>query len=524
MIRFHVPGVAYTRTTKDYSCCAFTQKLRRLCKMFTEHGCEVIHYGTEGSDPICTENVVVQSDTEFMAGYGSEDFTTKQYRVNQNQPQDEHFLARCADEINRRKRPSDILICGVGGYHKPVADRVNLFRTVEPGIGYQATFAPFRIWESYAWMHFCYGRQQTGCGQGLKYDTVIPPAFDPSEFTLQTDKGDYLLFVARMNVDKGVQLAIDVARATKRKLILAGQGKLEWYNTKDADVEHVGVIGPERKNELMGGARALIAPTHYIEPCGYVAIEAQFCGTPAITSDWGGFTETVLDGSTGFRCHTLRDFCLAVEKAETIKPETCRRWVEAKNGIETTWPLYQTYFQRLDQYEKSMVMQATDEEAKSMADRYGTHVRLLAAAVKAYPGPVLELGCGNHSTPMLHRMCSGRRLVTIDDNADWFGKFKGMASADHSFLLLKNYDEADSLIRGTQWGVVLVDHRTDRRIVEMAKVTNAGCVIAHDTESTQYGYHNIEGLFAYKVEDRSGPTWTTAYSNAPLLISEPSRT
>lgn len=45
-------------------------------------------------------------------------------------------------------------------------------------------------------------------------------------------------------------------------------------------------------------------------------MEAQLCGTPVITKDFGAQTETVEQGITGLRCHTLEDYCEGVRLAQ----------------------------------------------------------------------------------------------------------------------------------------------------------------------------------------------------------------
>jgi hypothetical protein len=65
-MRFHVLGLFHTQTRREFSPCAFTIKVFNLCKMLTDLGHEVIHYGTEGSNPPCTENVSVLSYDKYM--------------------------------------------------------------------------------------------------------------------------------------------------------------------------------------------------------------------------------------------------------------------------------------------------------------------------------------------------------------------------------------------------------------------------------------------------------------------------
>jgi glycosyltransferase involved in cell wall biosynthesis len=237
----------------------------------------------------------------------------------------------------------------MGTYHKPVADAVTDAWAVEPGIGYEGVFAPYRAFESYAWMHFIYGK--TGQNDGRWYDAVIPNYFDPDDFPFRQSKSDYALFIGRVAKRKGLELAVQVTRALGIGLVVAGQGSLtnaaEGLDVRDPHVEFVGSVGPERRAELMGAARMVFAPTYYVEPFGGVAVEAQLCGTPVLTTDWGAFSETVVHGVTGFRCRTFDDFLWAADRAGRIDPAACREWAVRNYSTGRVRWMFQEFFGKI---------------------------------------------------------------------------------------------------------------------------------------------------------------------------------
>ena len=47
-------------------------------------------------------------------------------------------------------------------------------------------------------------------------------------------------------------------------------------------VTYVGAVGPDRRGELLGGARALLHLVSFDEPFGFSVVEAMACGTPVI--------------------------------------------------------------------------------------------------------------------------------------------------------------------------------------------------------------------------------------------------
>jgi glycosyltransferase involved in cell wall biosynthesis len=160
-------------------------------------------------------------------------------------------------------------------------------------------------------------------------------------FPLGKGDGDYYLYIGRLIERKGYRIAQEVCERLDKRLILAGPGPQDGYG------EFVGSVGPEERAELMGGAIATFAPTLYVEPFGNVVIEAQACGTPTITTDWGAFTENNIDGVTGFRCRTLDEFIKAAEKVKTLDRAAIRNHSVSTYSLDVIAKKYEQYFQRL---------------------------------------------------------------------------------------------------------------------------------------------------------------------------------
>lgn len=337
---FHVVALPHTNVTKEHSACAFNQKVLKFCQMMKSLGHAVFLYSSEKIDVEVDHHFVCITEEERVACLNGKHYT--QASFDYNLPHWRKFNGKVIQSLKKVIQSKDF-ICVIGGLaHKEIADSFPEHMTVEFGIGYGGTFAKYRVFESYAWMHIIYGAEHgINTSKGIWFDDVIPSYFDVKEFPYEKEKKDYFLFIGRITEDKGYRIAIEACKKMGKRLIIAGPGEPPDYG------EYVGVVDPVERGKLMSWAQAIFVPSTYIEPFGSVAAEAQLCGTPVISTDWGAFTETVEDEVTGFRCRTLKEFVLAMEKVKTLDHSLIRNRAIKKYGMENVRYQYQEYFQRL---------------------------------------------------------------------------------------------------------------------------------------------------------------------------------
>lgn len=341
-LRLHVTALPHTHTTNEYLSCAYTAKVINFCRMMMKRGHEVFLYGGEQNEAPCTEHIICVSEADRAAHVGDKHFTSASF--DYNLPFWQQANTKMASEIKNRAQKKDF-ICVIGGWaQKPIADALPHMITVEFGVGYGGTFTNKRVFESYAWMHTIYGAETHGKphnADGNWWDTVIPGYLDPEMFPVSLTKHDYFLFIGRLIDRKGYNIAVEVCKELGKKLVVCGQGE------PPPGVDYRGVVGPEERGKLMAYAQAVFVPTIYVEPFGNVNIEAQACGTPVITTDWGAFTETVEDGVTGFRCRNFKEFKEAAKNAKLLNRVYIAERARSMYSLETIGEKYDNYFQRL---------------------------------------------------------------------------------------------------------------------------------------------------------------------------------
>lgn len=344
--RFHLLAIPHTVTHHDYVACAYTQKVLKFAKMMTQRGHEVIHYGHEDSEVMCSEHVSVTDHAVLAKAYGEHDWRRHQFRHNIFDHANVTFCQRVIPEIQRRAQKGDFLLCTWGIGHQSVANSVERLGVipVEPGIGYSTGhFARWRAYESHAIRTVVEGSRNPQDW----YSWVIPNYFDPEDFDYTEVKDDYILYLGRVSELKGVTTCVRACELAGRRLVIAGQGSLTdlGYTETPPHVTELGYADRETRRQLMARARGLIIATTYLEPFGGVVVEALLSGTPIITPHFGAFAE-IQTPHTGFLCHSLGDYVQAVSDVDLIGPARCRERGQDYT-LAAVAPRFEAWFQAI---------------------------------------------------------------------------------------------------------------------------------------------------------------------------------
>jgi glycosyltransferase involved in cell wall biosynthesis len=215
-------------------------------------------------------------------------------------------------------------------------------------------------------------------------ENVVHHGIDVEKYPVKEDpyKGSYLFNIGRVTSDKGQDKAIEIAKRTGSKLIIAGcvQNKpadREFFaglkNSIDLSVEvgknpvdndyydrvikplmdcdkqiiYIGEISSEHKKHWYRHARATLFPIQWGEPFGLVLVESMACGTPVIALNKGAVPEIVVNGKTGFVVDYMDAMIEAVSRIDSIDPGDCRRHVQNHFSITSMAFNYSELYHRI---------------------------------------------------------------------------------------------------------------------------------------------------------------------------------
>ena len=190
----------------------------------------------------------------------------------------------------------------------------------------------------------------------LPWAGVVPNGIDVDAHPYRADKDDFVLFLGRMNAQKGVHLAVRAAREAGCRLVIAGSWTIEseraYFDEHvrphlGKEVEWLGMVSTETRNAILSSARCLLFPVTWEEPFGLVLIEAMACGTPVVALRAGSIPEVVADGETGILCDDATELAAAIEATRGLEPARCRAHVRKHFGAATMVGRYEALYRQV---------------------------------------------------------------------------------------------------------------------------------------------------------------------------------
>ncbi len=176
------------------------------------------------------------------------------------------------------------------------------------------------------------------------------------EFPFSDTPGDYLLFVGRIALEKRVDWAVEIAKRTGIKLIIAAKvdpTDQEFYEREIKHlldhplVEYVGEVDEYEKRRLMAGAYGLCFPIDWPEPFGIVQAEALACGTPVLAMRRGSVPEVLRHGVTGMIGNSVDELVELAPRLAELDRRTCRREAERRFSSQALADGYEKVYKRV---------------------------------------------------------------------------------------------------------------------------------------------------------------------------------
>jgi glycosyltransferase involved in cell wall biosynthesis len=196
------------------------------------------------------------------------------------------------------------------------------------------------LWSHYPSAPFiAVSQEQARALGGLRVAGVVHHAVETDAYAFRADPDDYLLFLGRFTEGKGVLAAIEIARRTDHRLLLAA-AENDYYRQHVApfvdgrQVVYVGEVSHAEKVALLGGARALVYPVHTGESFGLVLAEAAACGTPVAALRSGAVGEVVEDEVTGVAFGSVEELVTGLPRVLDLDRARVRQRAVARFGVD----------------------------------------------------------------------------------------------------------------------------------------------------------------------------------------------
>lgn len=190
----------------------------------------------------------------------------------------------------------------------------------------------------------------------LNWQGVVYNGLDIDKFIRRKERGSYLLYLARLSPQKGIDIAVRAAIKSGLKLIIAGRIsstderflKNKVYPFIDnKQIEYRGEVLGKKKKKLIAGAYCVLHPNRIFEACSNTILEAMASDVPVIAFDKGSNKELVIGGQTGYIVKDLKGVLEAIKKIELIKRQDCSQRIKKYFSAEQMVANYEKIYYKL---------------------------------------------------------------------------------------------------------------------------------------------------------------------------------
>jgi glycosyltransferase involved in cell wall biosynthesis len=241
-------------------------------------------------------------------------------------------------DVRKRRHEFDVIHFHTDILHFPFFEDVaaHTLTTLHGRLDIADLHEVFRRWSRYPLVSI--SNHQRRPAASANWHGTVYHGIPTDLFAFSAKHRGVLAFVGRISPEKRADRAIEIARRAGMRLRVAAKvdpADERYFHRKvepllDDNVEFIGEVGDFQKNELLGGAAALLFPIDWPEPFGIVMIEAMACGTPVIAWDEGAVPEIVDDGVNGFIVRSIDEALAAVRRIDTLDRAVVRTTFERR--------------------------------------------------------------------------------------------------------------------------------------------------------------------------------------------------
>jgi glycosyltransferase involved in cell wall biosynthesis len=275
-------------------------------------------------------------------------------------------------EVRRRADEFDVLHFHIDLLHFPLFAEIahRTLTTLHGRLDFADFPETYRRWHQYPLVSISFNQRKPL--PFANWMATVHHGIREDLFQFSRADAGYLAFVGRVSPEKRVDRAIEIARRAGLPLKIAA--KVDpvdaiYFRTEikpllaTPGVEFLGEVDDAGKNELLGGARALLFPIDWPEPFGLVMIEAMACGTPVVAWDAGSTREIVDEGVSGFVVRSEDEAVEAVRRVEGLRRSRVRKMFERRFSAVTMSKNYLRLYTRIARSEAD-----SEQAAGSLAE------------------------------------------------------------------------------------------------------------------------------------------------------------